>query len=112
MRAVELHRRAVVSLERKEAVLGVQQIANPLASCGVVERPNDEEAASNHLTSGQRETGGDALLVNPELGHPNRNRNSSDLAGGGDTRRAVSHEMKHEAESSLRETCGDSDGQG
>ena len=34
--AVVLRRRAVVALERKEAVFGVEQIANPLASRCVV----------------------------------------------------------------------------
>ena len=38
-------------------------------------------------------------------------RASSDLAGGGDARGVVSHEVQNQAEDSLCETCGDGDGQ-
>src|SRR5687767_9024736 len=112
MCAVVLRRRPVISLEWKEAVFGVEQVADSLVSHGVVERSQDEKAAADRLTRGQTETGSDPLFVNLELGHAELNRNSSDLANGSDARRVASHEMEHQAENSLRKTCGDGDGQG
>ena len=66
---VVLSGRAVVTLEREEAVFGVQEIADALASDGVVERSQHEKAAGDRLTCRQRQAGGDTILLNFESRH-------------------------------------------
>jgi hypothetical protein len=47
-------------------------IADALAADGVVEGSKDEEAAGHRVTRGQREAGGNTILLDLELRIPSR----------------------------------------